>query len=226
MLLLDDVQVQRGGLVVSRYRAERVRRDLPSDAGDLREMMHGQDMVQRVVAEIRRERLAMYRNAVPGNAYVVNTGGSAVGLTAATAKTIAYLLSGSNNQPAMTEACISFDGVTASAIPALVELCLGTAATNSTPGTGSTTFTPLQLRGWPAQTSAHTAANACSSEPTVLTSLKQFLITPYGGVLFVQAAMGREPTGLVTASTMGKMMAWRCNAPATVNVRGYYEFEE
>lgn len=225
MLLLENISF-KGQRCVSFYRAENPKRDLPRDSHDLQEYMHSHEMVQKVAAEIMRERIASFKNAVPGNAYVVNTGGSAIALTAATAKTIMYLIAGSNNQPAMTETCISFDGVTSSAVPVLVEFCMGTAATNSTPGTGSTTFTPVQLRGWPAQSSAHSGANACTSEPTVLTVIKPYLITPYGGVLFVQSPMGREPTGIVTASTMAKMLAWRCTAPAGVNTRGYMEFEE
>jgi hypothetical protein len=166
------------------------------------------------------------RASVPGNAYTIHTGASAIALAAATAKTVMYLNAGTANQPSVVEFSISFDGVTASATPALIELCYGTAATNSTPGTGSTTFTPLQVRGWPAQTSQNSAANSCTSEPTVLTTMKQWLVTPNGGLLIVQLPMGREATGLVTAATSGKQLAWRLTAPAIVNARGYVEYEE
>lgn len=219
-LILDDYRIE-GGAVVSRFHGKQ-----PDNPMDVREALRRDRFFRDIDDYLRKARDSDVQAVVPGNAYIVNTGSSAIALSAATAKTVMYLLTGSANQPSLVELCIGFDGVTASAVPALVELCLGTAATNSTPGTGSTTFTALQTRGWPAQTSAATAANNCSSEPTVLVSHRQWLVTPNGGLLLVQFPMGREPTGIVTASTSGKMMALRVTAPATVNCRAYSEYEE
>jgi hypothetical protein len=157
----------------------------------------------------------------------VTTGTAAIALTGGTAKTIMYINAAAANQPSITEFSVSFDGVTASAVPALIELVYGTKASNSTPGTGSTTFTPLQVRGWPAQASAQAAANNCTSEPTVLTAIKHWLLTPNGGLLVVQFPLGREPTGVASGTAIsGNQIGIRVTAPAAVNVRGYIEYEE
>jgi hypothetical protein len=165
--------------------------------------------------------------SVPGNGYTVTTGTAAIALTGGAAKTVMYINAAASNQPSIVEFSIGFDGVTASNVPALVELVLGTKASNSTPGTGSTAFTPLQIRGWPAQASAQTAANNCTSEPTVLTAVKQWLLTPNGGLLVVQFPLGRELTAVASGTAVsGNQVGVRVTAPANVNVRGYIEYEE
>lgn len=219
-MILDDVRTERG-LVVSRFHGVQ-----PAETHDLKEALRRDRFFRELDDTLRKARTSKLTASVPGNSYTINTGSAAIALVAATAKTGMYLLAGTNNQPALIEWAIGFDGVTASAIPAVVELCYGTAASNSTPGTGSTTFTPLQNRGWPAQATSATAANACTSEPTVLVSHKQFLVTPNGGLLIVQSPLGREHTGNITAAATGKMLALRMTAPAVVNFRGYIEYEE
>lgn len=223
---LVDRHVEAGGTIVSRYSTRR--RDLPADGADLREAIRRDEFFREIDAYLRRARERPDLQAVvPGNAYVVNTGTSAVALTGATAKTIWYINAASANQPSLVEWAVAFDGVTASNVPALVELCFGTKATNSTPGTGSTTFTPLQLRGWPSQSSVNTAAVACTSEPTVLTVLKPYLLSPNGGLLVVQAPLGRETTGVASGTAVsGNQIACRVTAPNAVNTRGYVEIEE
>lgn len=232
-------QRQYGDAVVTHARSRGV---FVNDTADMREAVHQLGFIKdidKVVARsrdqfmrdidalLKRSAEAPHLRAVaPSAGFVVNTGGSAVALSAATAKTIMYLKAASQYEPSLTELSVAFDGVTASAIPVLVELCFGTAATNSTPGTASTSFTPLWHRNGPVKTSSCTAANVCTSEPTVLVSHKQWLVTPNGGLLIVQFPLGREPTGIITASTSGLMLAIRETAPATVNSRGYLEFEE
>jgi hypothetical protein len=219
----DVEQWVEGPAIITRCRS---RNPIVADTDDMREAIHRFEFMRDIDAMLRRSRQTDFRNAVPGQAYVVNSGSSAVALSAATAKTVIYINSGSTIVASLCEVCIGFDGVTASAVPALVEICLGTKATNSTPGTNSTSFTPLQIRGWEVKAATCTAANTCTSEPTVLTSTKQWLVTPNGGLLVVQFPLGREITTLTTASTSGLQVAVRCNAPATVNVRGYTEHEE
>jgi len=213
------------GLIVSRFSTKK--RDIPANGEDLREAVRRHEFLQRIDEYLRKARESDLAMAVPGNAYTVHTGASAIALSAATAKTIMYVNAAAANQPNMTELCVSFDGVTASAVPALIELTYGTKASNSVPGTGSTSFTPLQLRGWPAQTSAQTAANNCSSEPTVQTTIKQFLMTPNAGLIIIQSPLGREPTGVASGTAIsGNQFAARITAPAIVNTRGYLEYEE
>lgn len=226
MIVLDRVADVQGG--VGWYmRAEKPRKDLPAHADDLREAVHRSEWISHIDRMLRRAREVDIRNTIPGNAYVVNTGGSALALAAATAKTIMYINSAAANQPSWVEWCVGFDGVTASAVPAVVETVYGTKASNSTPGTASTSFTPVQVRGWPTQASAQTAANACTSEPTVLVSHKPFLVTPNGGLLVMQLPLGRELTGVASgAAISGIQTGLRVTAPAIVNTRGYIEFEE
>lgn len=201
---------------------------MPGDGMDWHEFAHRADDYRRIAAllERGRQRPDLVANQ-PGTAWTVTTGSSAIALSAATAKTIMYINAGSADQPVLTELSVGFDGVTASAVVVLVELTYGTKATNSTPGTNSTSFTPVQERGWPSQTPASTAANACTSEPTVQTTVKHWLVTPNAGLLVLQNPLSRENTGVASGTSQsGNQVALRATAPATVNTRGYLEFEE
>jgi hypothetical protein len=223
--LLDSL-VQRDGAIVTRWQARK--RDIPADGGDLREAVKRHEFFQELDRWLRQARLRPDVVAsIPGNAYSVHTGAAAISLAAAGAKTILYTNSAAANQPSFTEMCVSFDGVSATAVPALIELVYGNKTANFTPGTGSTAFTALQLRGWPTQASAQASANNCTTEPTVLTTLKQWLLTPNGGLLYVQYPLGREPTGAASgAAISGIQVGVRVTAPAIVGVRGFYEYEE
>lgn len=225
MELLDRA-IERDGTILTRWQTRK--RDIPADGGDLREAIKRHEFFQDLDRWLRQARLhPEVVGAIPGNAYSVHTGASAIALTAATAKTIMYTNAAAANQPSFTELCVSFDGVTSSAVPALVELVYGTKASNSTPGTASTTFTALQVRGWPAQVSSQASANNCTTEPTVLTSVKQWLVSPNGGLLYVQFPLGREPTAIASgAAISGIQVGARVTAPAVVNTRGFYEYEE
>lgn len=204
------------------------RRVLAASPDDMQEAIRRAEFVRHLDRLARRgDRFPGMRATASGAVgYVVNTGASAIALSAATAKTIWYINTGANRNFSICEIAVGFDGVTASAVPALVELVYGTKASNSTPGTASTTFTPVQTRGWAVQTSAAAAANACSSEPTVLVSHRQYLVTPTGGLIVVMFPLGREPTGNNIASASGLQIGCRATAPAVVNVRSHVEIEE
>jgi hypothetical protein len=214
-----------GDAIVTRARSSRL---ICADTGDLREAIRREEFFRSIDEHIRRGRARPdLRASIPGNAYTVHTGASAVALTAATAKTVLYVNAAAANQPSFVELCVCFDGTTATNTPALLELVYGTKATNSTPGTGSTTFTPLQIRGWPSQVSAQAAANNCTSEPTVLTLIKPWLLSPNGGLLVIQFPLGREPTAIASgAATSGIQVGMRLTAPQGVNARAYFEYEE
>jgi hypothetical protein len=229
VLLVEDAAIGGDGSIAIKMHAERPGRDLPASAEDLHEAIHRHEFFERLDRYLRRGRElgGMPQGSIPGNAYVVHTGSSAIALAAATAKTVMYVNSPAANQPSFTEIGIGFDGVTATNAPVLAELVYGTKASNSTPGTASTTFTPLQLRGWPGQASAQAAANNCTTEPTVLTAIKQWLIRPDGGLLVIQSPLGREPTALASgAAISGIQVGLRLTAPQIVNTRSYLEFEE
>ena len=154
--------------------------------------------------------------SVPG--YTITTAG-ALALTAATAKTILNIINGTNALVRLVEFSVSFDGVTATAVPVLVELCSSTQAGAGTPTGGM--FTPTQIRGATRACQA-TGGRNYSAEPTALTVWKEWLVPAFNGVLVLQCPLGREPEQIVTVD--GLLL--RCTAPAGVNVRGYMEFEE
>ena len=159
-------------------------------------------------------------NAVPGNAYTVVSAAFALSTTA---KTAINLISGSANQLSIVEYGISCDGTSGNL---LIELCQSTQATAGTPGSSPT---PLQIRGWPAQTSANSAGISYTAEPTVLTTsgAKRWRFPLPGGPFVLQAPLGREMTGIVTASTAGKGLALRLTASTgTPNADSYAEYEE
>src|SRR5712691_7440196 len=73
------------------------------------------------------------------------TSGAAFAVTSG-AKTLINIVSGATAAPpVLVEFGVSFDGVTASAVPALVELC---SSTQATAGTTGTVGTITQIRGW------------------------------------------------------------------------------
>ncbi|MCC6475112.1 MAG: hypothetical protein IT514_15365 [Burkholderiales bacterium] len=149
--------------------------------------------------------------------YSAVTGG-AVALSAATAKSILGVKAHANSGVQIKGFSVGFDGVTASAVPVLVELCYSTFGANS-PGTNSTSVTPAQTYGR-VLTAGFTAGKTWTAEPTTLTVLKEFLLTPNGGLIDFQYPLGTEPD-----SALGEGFVLRCTAPATVNVRATMDVE-
>jgi hypothetical protein len=149
--------------------------------------------------------------------YSIVTAG-AVALAAGTAKTILGAKSNAAFGLQLKGFDISFDGIVASAVPALIEVCYCTWATNS-PGTASTSVTPAQKYGR-LLTHGITAAKTWTTEPTALTVEKEFLLSPNGGTFSYQYPLGMEPD-----SALGEGFALRITAPAIVNARATMDFE-
>ncbi len=105
----------------------------------------------------------------------------------------------------------------------LIELGGSTQATAGTPGTSPT---PAPIRPLGGDASIATAAESYTAEPTVLTAIKHWLLTPNGGLLVIQFPLGRETLGTSAAASAGKGLFLRDNAPTIVNARAYLEFEE
>lgn len=143
--------------------------------------------------------------------YSIVTGG-AVALSAATAKSILGVKAHANSGIQVSALRIGFDGVTASAVPVLVELCYCTFGANS-PGTNSTSVTPAQKSGR-VLTAGFTAGKNWTTEPTTITVLDEWLLTPNGGLALVDIPLGNEYD-----SALAEGFVLRCTAPATVNVR-------
>lgn len=152
--------------------------------------------------------------------YAITTGG-AVALSAATAKSVLGVKSGAttaNHGVDLRKFRVGFDGVSASAVPVLVEVCLCTFGANP-PGTASTSVTPTQAYGRLAST-GFTAAKTWTTEPTTITVVEEFLLTPNGGLVMYDWPLGDSPD-----SALGEGFVIRCTAPATVNVRAAAWFE-
>jgi len=146
--------------------------------------------------------------------YVVNNTAD-VALTAATAKTVLNIIGAASKTFVVVEFSLSFDGVTANAEPVLVELCYSDQGTAGT----STAFTPLQIRG-ATRSCDETAAVNYTAQNATLTVWKTWLVHPQTGIT-LQHPLGREPQQTVSSDAI----CLRCTAPATVNVRGYMEWE-
>jgi len=143
---------------------------------------------------------------------------AAVALAAATPKSVLGIKSAADFGLDIKGCDVGFDGVTASAVPVELELCVCTFATNS-PGTNSTSRTPAQPYG---RQMAHgiTAASNWTAEPTALTVLKEGLLTPAGGVIWYD-----WPEGRTYDCDLGNGFVLRCTAPAIVNIRASFDYE-
>ena len=153
--------------------------------------------------------------------YSVSTSAD-VALVAATAKTVLYVLAPATFGMDLRGFEIAFDGVTTTDKPVLVEICTDSGATNSVPGTGSTSETAniVQIYGR-SITTGFIAASACTAEPTVLVQWKLLRVTPNGGTYDYDWPLGETPDNAVSTG-----FAIRCTAPTSaVNVRASVRFE-
>lgn len=122
---------------------------------------------------------------------------------------------------ALTEFAISFDGVTGSAVPVLVELVT---STQGAAGTSGVTPTITQVRGRATGGSAPTGGGNYTAEPTTLVSVARWYVPAFMGLLVYQLPLGREIECDSSAGTI-KALGIRITPPATVNVVGYLECE-
>lgn len=123
--------------------------------------------------------------------YVVRSGSSAtnsttVSLSAATTKTVVGVFGTSGTTIALNRARVSFNSVTSTDAPALVEIGITTAA-----GTVGTSFTPVQFTG-------STLASACaagynySGEPTYTRIIESTYVPVNNGFLEFWYPLGME----------------------------------
>jgi hypothetical protein len=108
---------------------------------------------------------------------------------------------------------LGFDGVTASAVPVLVELWSATTDGTGTAGTVNQVYNRTITPGF-------TTKYNYTAEPTTLTLIDSWLLTPVGGTLFYDWPLGDTPDCAVS-----NLFALRTTAPATVNCRATMWFE-
>jgi hypothetical protein len=141
-----------------------------------------------------------------------------VALAAATAKSVIGVSAPATFGVDLTKFRIGFAGITAGAVPGLVELCAATFATNA-PGTASTSATVQQDYGR-SITAGFTAAYNWTTEPTVLTVLDSWVLTPTGGLVIYDYPLGTSPDNAVSTG-----FVLRCTFAAIVNLRATLHFE-
>jgi hypothetical protein len=151
--------------------------------------------------------------------YTTGVGATATALAAGVAKTVLCVICPAQFGIDLTKIRVSFDGVTASATPVFCEIMMSTLATNSTPGTGNTTGSVVQVYGQPV-TAGFTSFYSSTSEPTVLTQIDDFWLDPNKGTVLYDGTLGQTPD---TAVSRGIVL--RCTAAAIVNVRARFWFE-
>lgn len=148
--------------------------------------------------------------------YGANASGAAVPATMAT---ILEVNPPANRQAVITEASISFSGVSATDVPVIVQLVEVTAT--SAAGTG---VTPGSMRD--GQVSAGVTAKKLPASEGTVTVLKTYNVPPSSGVV-IQYPLGREPAVQGAAST-AKGFAIRANrgSGAAINAEANIEWEE
>lgn len=151
--------------------------------------------------------------------WVAQTEGEVALAAATTAKTVLNVIAAAGDLIRIVELGISFDGVTASAEPVLIELCRSTQATTGT----SSAVTSRHVGGNPNATVSATAAKNYTVEPTVLTPVREWAIDPNKGLFVMQFPLGREPESL---DNDGLCLRLTNPAGTSPNVRAYVEFVE
>lgn len=151
-------------------------------------------------------------------AYAIN---SAIFAAPAALHSILNSIAPAGHGLSVVEAAISFDGVTASAVPVYVEMCISTQAGAGTAGTAPTI---AQVRGVATGGQAPTAAGSFTAEPTVLTRVRSWYISPNGGTFIYPLPLGREIECHSSGGT-NKALNMRITPPATVNAQAYMEVE-
>jgi hypothetical protein len=122
---------------------------------------------------------------------------------------------------ALVEFGLAFVGVTATAVPVLVELVQSTQAGAGTSGVAPTI---TQVRGRASGGSAPTGGSNYTAEPTVLTVIKKLYVPAFMGSVVYQAPLGREDECDSSAGTV-KALGIRITPPATVNAVAWLEVE-
>lgn len=129
--------------------------------------------------------------------YVVRSGAAAntsvaVATVAATAKTVIGVLGSANDTISLKRVRISFASVTATDVPALVEVGIITTA-----GTVGTSFTPVQMLGSPLASSCSAGYNH-SAEPTYNRVFEASYVPVNNGLFEWWYPLGEEPACAVS----------------------------
>lgn len=137
------------------------------------------------------------------------------------AKTALMAIAPAGHGLAITAFGVSFDGVTATAVPALVEIVT---STQGTAGTSGVAPTITQIRGRTTSGSAPTGGSNYTVEPTTLVRVEPYYVSQFMGSLVVQNPLGREVECDSSGGTI-KGLGIRVNVSANVNGVFWVEVE-
>ena len=127
--------------------------------------------------------------------------------TGTTPKTILAVIAPAQFGVDLKKIHMGFDGVTASAVPVLVQLWRFTTDGTGTAGTVNQVYGPAIVAGF-------TMKYNYTVEPTTMTLVDSWTLTPNGGTLFYDWPLGDTPDCAVSNG-----FALRTSAVATVNCR-------
>lgn len=132
-----------------------------------------------------------------------------------------YVTAPAGHGLSLVEIGISFDGVTASAVPVLVEICTQT----GTAGTGAASPpAAAQVRGRVTTGQAPTVAHNFTAEPGTPLVVRQWYVSPNGGTFIYPVPLGREIECDASGGTI-KGISIRTTPAAAVNTVCYMEVE-
>ncbi|MFJ6085160.1 hypothetical protein ACIQI8_27505 [Streptomyces sp. NPDC092369] len=154
---------------------------------------------------------------MPGNYdYTVTT--AKITLTASATKSLILLAPGTPGLR-LTELGVSFDGSTAQQG---VQIDLYRVATMGSP-TGSST-TPAKMTDDNAPAATATALTALTAEPTAVTILRSWMVSPFGGLLAMQEVLDREVGAITSGARIG--LRYTTAASVTPGCVAYLGFTE
>lgn len=137
-----------------------------------------------------------------------------VALSAATAKTVLQAAAAANQRVALRSFGVSFDGVSGSAEPVVVELLRQTTA-----GTMSACTEVVEDDSLP-ETVQTVGQRTASAEPTAGAVIRSYEVHPQSGI---ERVFGPDEEIIIKG---GGRLGLRCTAPAAVNVSAFMSLEE
>lgn len=140
---------------------------------------------------------------------------AAVALSAATPKTVLQAVAPTNQRLLLKGFSVSFDGVTSTAVPGLVEI-----VKQSTAGT-STAGTPVRDGDPGSETIQTTSRKNCTVEPTSTDVLRRYDVHPQGGG--IERVFGLDDHIPIPGGTR---LGIRCTFAAGVNCDAHMVVEE
>ena len=146
---------------------------------------------------------------------------SAVSLSAATLKTVVGVKAAANVNLKVLEAACSFNGADSTAVPVLVGTGVSNTFATNSPGTNSTSITPIKRDQHYTETFQGTAAHTWTAEPTVKTNARALYVAAYNGLYH-----NIYPFSSPFICKGGNGFSVEMTAPATVLTSGHLTCEE